>query len=381
MKRTLWFILSVSMLATLFCVRCPAAGECPPCKPLPYANDPAGPPRLVATNVGGEIVNPVARARPRRRGRKPVSKEEISRRVKFQNSQKIPNRKWIRKLIPDSYDARTQNQTPAVDDQGQCGDCYWHSACGVVAVGQIVAGIAQQPFGISVQWGIDNHPEQGGCSGGDEWSVTQLYMEGGGPSTAQYIGPGQTPGTPQDTSKMTMYKIAGMGYADPASAGFSPANSQDVQTAILKYGPVSIAVAAGDDWDNYQAGQILTSPNGQCNHAILAIGWKTVNGKIVWLDQNSWGTGWGDNGTCWVQDGTASVNTEAFFVWCDSPPPTPTPTPAPTPTPTPTVVTTLTLPMTLPAGTYELHQAGTQAAIDNATAAVEALKALKNKRK
>ena len=34
-------------------------------------------------------------------------------------------------------------------------------------------------------------------------------------------------------------------------------------------------------------------------HAVTIIGWKMIGGKLYWEIQNSWGTGWGDNGHCY----------------------------------------------------------------------------------
>ena len=156
------------------------------------------------------------------RGRKPVSTETIKCRVEFTKAQNIPCRKWLRKLIPDDHDCRAIKQNPGLDDQNPCGNCYEHSGCEVCAVGQLVAGVASQPFGLSAQYMLDNFPRLGGCNGGDEWEVAQQIMQGRCPSTSQYIGPGQSPGSPQDTSKMVMYKIVGMGYADPSSLATRP---------------------------------------------------------------------------------------------------------------------------------------------------------------
>lgn len=35
-------------------------------------------------------------------------------------------------------------------------------------------------------------------------------------------------------------------------------------------------------------------------HAMLIVGWTTINGKEYWVVQNSWGEAWGDNGYCYM---------------------------------------------------------------------------------
>ena len=37
-------------------------------------------------------------------------------------------------------------------------------------------------------------------------------------------------------------------------------------------------------------------------HAVLFLGWKTINGKFYWRVQNSWGSDWGDKGRCWLPE-------------------------------------------------------------------------------
>jgi hypothetical protein len=214
---------------------------------------------------------------------------------------------------------------------------------------------------------------------------------------------------------MTMYTISSMGYCTPSVGSNGMAAAGDVQSWIIDHGPVSIAVAAGDDWDNYQMGHVLTAQTGpdDVNHAVITIGWQTVpagtkilrtskvkgqhnladeptkvpegwkklKGKrgwhvipppeeyttttvtIQWLVQNSW-DGWGgtttaNDGTCWIQDGCDSVNTEAYGVIVGAVPPPPLPPGPPVP-PTPPVngTSTMTLNGTLSAGTYHVTTGG-----------------------
>ena len=72
------------------------------------------------------------------------------------------------------------------------------------------------------------------------------------------------------------------------------ATEQEIKTALMKNGPVIIAV----DWQKdmcYRSGQFystfLYGKSG--GHAMVIYGWN----KDGWKVQNSWGEGWGNNGT------------------------------------------------------------------------------------
>ena len=317
------------------------------------------------------------------RGRRITPPAVVHQRQAYTKAKFVSSLAWMHHLIPANYDARTVGQVPKDGDQDGCGNCYIWSGCRVCAVGQLVAGVVKAPFGLSVQCMLDCQRQLGGCSGGDEWEVAQLIMAKGCPSDTDYPGLGQSPGNCKSTAGMTLYKIAGMGYCTPSAGTNGMANIADVQAHILKWGPVSIAVAADSSWDNYQAGQVLTAKTGpmDVNHAIIAIGWRTnADGTIDELCLNSWGPEWGDKGTCWIRIGCCSVNTEAFFVTVTMPTPPDPPNPPVPPTP-PSTSATVTLNgtgTTLDGIAYEMLPPGTRSAIADMADAAAKLSALVN---
>ncbi len=113
--------------------------------------------------------------------------------------------------------------------------------------------------------------------------------------------------------------------------------------AMVRFGPLSVAFDASG-CDNYKAGDVMTGRGTSVDHAVLCVGWKTVNGKIVFKGMNQWGTSWGDGGFFWIQEGAYSWGTEAIWMAKASivPPPPPPPPPGPTPPP-PVGLKTVTL--------------------------------------
>lgn len=331
---------------------------------------------------GGAVRPPVGGGEQKvySRGRKMIPEHVTRARHAQSHAMHGEHLKKLRTISADTYNCQTLGQCGPISDQDGCGDCYIHSGCGTGEDSFYTAGIVKSGsgFALSRQFMLDYHPELGGCGGGDEWEVAQVIMASGCPCTADYKGPGQQPGPKQPVVGLKMYKIDSMGYVDSSSG---VANTQAMKDCMVKYGPLSVAVAAGSDWNGYKAGQILTGRNGGVNHAVMAIGWKTVNGKTVWLGQNSWSEDWGDKGTFWIQEGADAFGTEAFWTHVVSvTPPTPPTPPGPTPPvpPGPLTTTTITLSNAMPAGAYEVLPTGTAKAIQDASTAMASLAALTN---
>src|ERR1043166_1642219 len=162
----------------------------------------------------------------------------------------------------------------------------------------------------SEQWMRDCLPT-GGCNGGDPWSNVKMVMQKGGfPGAEDYPGSGSHPG--KCKSAPLKYKIIDMGFCTPNAGANSVANTADMQACIIDKGPIAVCGSAGS-WGDPGA-SIMRGRGGQVDHAIMCVGWKTVNGKVVWKIRNSWSTGWGDKGYCWIEEGSYSIGFEAFWV-------------------------------------------------------------------
>ena len=308
---------------------------------------------------------------PRGRGRVAPDPKTVAKRAAFTEQRYGQRLSKLRKVTAATYDCVALGQDCAIQDQGQCGDCYAFSGTQTVADAQLTANIvslAKNPgFELSVQWTLDCHPEFGGCGGGDEWEVAAQYLapNTGGPSLADYPGAGQSPGKCAGVAGKTMYTISAMGYCDPAQAGQGVAATQLIKNTMVQYGPISVAVAAGS-WGD-PGTTVITGNDNQVDHAIMLVGWDDTKGTAgAWKMKNSWGTGWGNGGYAWIAYGADSVGTEAFWVAAQPLPPVP-PTPPVPPGPVPPIPpvppgpvapVTITLSASLPAGTYSIAPAG-----------------------
>ncbi len=274
---------------------------------------------------------------PKGRGRVAPSKEISAARHLLSDARHGKKLAALPKATEATFDWRAAGVVGAMRDQGQCGNCYQWSGIGVAESAQILGGTAKPStnFTLSVQNYMDCHPELGGCNGGDEWEVAQLILAKGIADVTAYPGDGQSqrqcknvPGT---------YRIVSMGYCDVGAGANSVASTQSMKDCIKKYGPISVAVAAGS-WGD-PGGSVMVGPDDGIDHAVQIVGWKTgTNGKTVWIVRNQWSTQWGDGGYCYIQEGSYGIGTEAFWVSAGTPvPPQPQP-----PQPTGPVTITLT---------------------------------------
>ena len=76
-------------------------------------------------------------------------------------------------------------------------------------------------------------------------------------------------------------------------------NETDLKSAIATIGPISVAIdAAVTSFRFYKSG-VYDEPKCSSvalDHAVLAVGYGTLDSKDYYLVKNSWGTNWGTEG-------------------------------------------------------------------------------------
>jgi C1A family cysteine protease len=79
-------------------------------------------------------------------------------------------------------------------------------------------------------------------------------------------------------------------------------NVKKVQQALTDRDSVIIDIQMDKSIYNVRKNGILNKYNRLKNeyHAMVIIGWKTIDDKEYWIVQNSWGKHWGDSGICYV---------------------------------------------------------------------------------
>lgn len=175
-----------------------------------------------------------------------------------------------------------------VKDQGQCGSCWAFSTTGALEGAHSVAnGIDAGKISMSEQQLLDCGG-QGGCGGGSparamDWEKsTNVCQEQSYPYKGQ---------RGQCQSQCTVILSRGS-----IEGHYSVGRNEGAHMSALIQRPLSVVVYAKGRFMNYRSGVLSGCQQGQTDHAILLVGYGTVNGQKFWKVKNSWGTRWGLSG-------------------------------------------------------------------------------------
>lgn len=220
----------------------------------------------------------------------------------------------------DSVDWTDKGAVTPVKNQGSCGSCWAFSTTGALEGANFIA--TGQLVSLSEQFFMDCDTNSG-CGGGWPYKAftyakshaactesSYPYKARAGSCRASSCAPG--------IKKVTGYK--------------SVSKSENALMSAVTQQPVSVTVKAGGTMQHYKSGVLMGSCSGQINHAVLAVGYGSLNGQAYWKVKNSWAASWGDHGYFLLERGAGGGG--AFCVLEDSPSypiisggPTPTPSP------------------------------------------------------
>jgi len=188
---------------------------------------------------------------------------------------------------------------PALRNQGNCGSCWAISAVEAVEAHLQRRGVNPTPR-LSAQALVDCVPNpqhcggSGGCDGATGELAYGFMRDYGIPLEEDLAYTAKTETCPQQplTGPWPSARRARVdGWKSLPSNQAAP-----VMQALVNEGPVVVAVD-GNNWFDYDSG-IFDSCDKDAilGHAVLAKGYGTDAGKRYWLIQNSWGSGWGEQG-------------------------------------------------------------------------------------
>jgi len=196
----------------------------------------------------------------------------------------------------EDIDWRARGAVSHPKDQAACGSCWAFSAIGAMeGVHQIKTG---NLLDFSEQQLVDCSGGEGnkGCQGGLMDNAFNWIIKSGGVCLEK-----DYPYTAKDTAacRTDCPKTANTAVSKIANV---PQRDENALATALSAQPVSVAVAANENWQHYTGGVFndqwcwLT----QLNHGVLAVG---IQGN-AWIIKNSWGAQWGEQGFMRLEKGT-----------------------------------------------------------------------------
>jgi len=217
--------------------------------------------------------------------------------------------------LPSNLDWRLYGAVTPVKDQSVCGSCWSFGTTGTIEGAYFLkyghqVRLSQQAL-IDCSWGYGNN----GCDGGEDFRSYQWMLKHGGiPLEDEYGGYlGQDGYCHIDNVTLTA-KITGY-------VNVTPGDPDALKVAVAKHGPISVAIDASRKTFSFYSNGIYYDPEcgnklEQLDHAVLLVGYGTINDSPYWLVKNSWSNYWGNDGYILMspKDNNCGVETDPTYV-------------------------------------------------------------------
>ncbi|KAM7294260.1 digestive cysteine proteinase 2 [Ixodes scapularis] len=215
--------------------------------------------------------------------------------------------------LPDYVDWRLYGAVTPVKDQAVCGSCWSFGT-----VGELEAALFRKTgklTRLSEQQLVDCSWNQGnnGCDGGEDFRAYE-YIRAHGLATDEDYGAylGQD-GICHDT-KVNATVTTIKNYINVT-------DKESLQKALANVGPVSVSIDAAVKAFTFYSNGVFYDPKCRndtdgLDHAVLAVGYGTLQGEPYWLIKNSWSTYWGNDGYVLIsqKDNNCGVASQGTYV-------------------------------------------------------------------
>lgn len=199
---------------------------------------------------------------------------------------------------PASVDWRNSGVVSSVKDQGKCASCYAFVAAGAIeSIYKIKKGTLHD---LSPQQIVDCSTvnRNAGCKGG---FMTYAY------SYLQSRKLAKNSDYPYTGVVGTCKYNANVGITNVPSYVTLPKNDVNAIMNAVAQQPVSVGMSAFcGTFMLYKSGILTRSCGPVLNHAVLIVGYGSLNGQNFWIVKNSWGTKWGEQGYFRIARGTGA---------------------------------------------------------------------------
>lgn len=227
----------------------------------------------------------------------------------------FPSKLYEGVSVPESLDWRLYGAVTPVKDQAICGSCWSFATTGAVEGALFLKTgslqVLSQQMLIDCSWGFGNNA----CDGGEEWRAYEWIMKHGGIATTETYGAymGMNGFCHLNSSQL----VAPIQSYTNVTSG----DAEALKLALFKNGPTAVSIdAAHRSFVFYSHGVYYEPACGNTpddlDHAVLAVGYGTLQGEPYWLVKNSWSTYWGNDGYILMsmKDNNCGVATDATYV-------------------------------------------------------------------
>ncbi|XP_037549264.1 digestive cysteine proteinase 1 [Nematolebias whitei] len=227
----------------------------------------------------------------------------------------FPSRLYEGVKVPESLDWRLYGAVTPVKDQAICGSCWSFATTGSVEGALFLKTgslqVLSQQVLVDCSWGFGNN----GCDGGEEWRAYEWIMKHGGIATTETYGAymGMNGFCHVNSSQLTAQIKS---YTNVTSG-----DAEALKLALFKNGPTAVSIDASHRSFVFYSHGVYYEPacgntTNDLDHAVLAVGYGTLNGEPYWLIKNSWSTYWGNAGYILMsmKDNNCGVTTDATYV-------------------------------------------------------------------
>ncbi|KAF3707665.1 SH3 domain-binding protein 5 [Channa argus] len=269
-----------------------------------HSKNRAGLPFSLALNsLSDRTLSELSSMRGRKRGKTP------NRGLPF------PSKMYKGVNVPDSLDWRLYGAVTPVKDQAICGSCWSFATTGAVEGALFLKTgslqVLSQQVLVDCSWGFGNN----GCDGGEEWRAYEWIMKHGGIATMESYGAymGMNGFCHVNSSQLTANIQS---YTNVTSG-----DAEALKLALFKHGPVAVSIDASHRSFVFYSHGVYYEPAcgntiDDLDHAVLAVGYGTLDGEPYWLIKNSWSTYWGNDGYILMsmKNNNCGVTTDATYV-------------------------------------------------------------------
>lgn len=219
--------------------------------------------------------------------------------------------------MPSAFNWCAQGKCTPIRDQGYCGSCWAFATVGAMESAVLIArpDIDRNRLNFSEQFLVSCNRRGWGCDGGwwghDYHTNLRIASEPMAGPVGERFFPYQASDVPCNSPYPHFWQARAWGYV-------STQQIPDVNTlkqALLRYGPLSVAVWVGPRFQSYTGGVFRTNeaPNSNhVNHGVVLVGWD--DSQQAWIIRNSWGPYWGEGGYMRIGYGVSNIGYGATYV-------------------------------------------------------------------